>query len=178
MQHRQRTQSLTKTLVNPRAVQPGQQAPGRSTILLFPNRLPPADGDQPAQGKQGAGKGSLSGMTVLLVEDDFIVAFDMQTLLEDAGATVVGPAASLVEARDVLGKTLPTVAVLDVNLNGEHVFPLLGDLERRKIPYLFATAYADNENLFPERARLAPRLAKPVLPNVLIGQLKKLLATE
>ena len=128
----------------------------------------------PGQG-QGAGKGSLTGMTVLLVEDDFIVAFDMQTLLEDAGATVLGPATSLAEAREVLAKSGPTVAVLDVNLNGEYVFPLLADLDRRRIPYLFATAYADNEHLFPEGSRAAPRLAKPVLPNVLIGQLKKLL---
>ena len=149
---------------------------GGSTILLFPNRMPPDDDDNAVVGRQGTGKGSLTGMTVLVVEDDFIVAFDMQTLLEDAGATVVGPASSLSEAREVLGKTLPTVAVLDVNLNGEHVFPLLADLDRRKIPYLFATAYADNENLFPTEARWAPRLAKPVLPNVLVGQLKKLLS--
>ena len=115
-------------------------------------------------------------MTVLLVEDDFIVAFDMQTLLEEAGAVVVGPASSLAEAREVLSKSLPTVAVLDVNLNGERVFPLVMDLDRRKIPYLFATAYADNENLFPEETRAAPRLAKPVLPNVLVGQLRKLLS--
>ncbi|MET0496866.1 MAG: response regulator [Steroidobacteraceae bacterium] len=115
-------------------------------------------------------------MTVLLVEDDFIVAFDLQTLLEEAGATVVGPATSVAQARELLATSLPTVALLDVNLNGEHVFPLVADLRRREIPFLFATAYADNEHLFPDEARTAPRLAKPVLPNVLIGQLKKLLS--
>jgi CheY-like chemotaxis protein len=165
------------------STQPGH--PGRcgSSIVLFPHRSPPGGGDQRGDdprtsGQQGTGKGSLTGMTVLVVEDDFIVAFDVQTLLEDAGATVVGPATSLAEAREVLAKSLPTVAVLDVNLNGEHVFPLVADLDRRKIPYLFATAYADNENLFPAEARAAPRLAKPVLPNVLIGQLKKLLSRD
>ena len=151
--------------------------------MLFSQRSPPGGGgqrgnDPGTSGYQGTGKGSLTGMTVLVVEDDFIVAFDMQTLLEDAGATVVGPATSLAEAREVLAKSLPTVAVLDVNLNGEHVFPLIADLDRRNIPYLFATAYADNETLFPEETRSAPRLAKPVLPNALIGQLQKLLSKE
>jgi len=115
-------------------------------------------------------------VTVLLVEDDFIVAFDMQTLLEEAGAIVVGPATTVAQARELLAKSAPTVALLDVNLNGEHVFPLVTDLQRREIPFLFATAYADNEGLFPDEARAAPRLAKPVLPSVLIGHLKKLLA--
>lgn len=144
-------------------------------MLLFPLRVPPGPGDARAPDDQRYGKGTLQGMSVLLVEDDFIVAFDMQTLLEEAGAIVVGPASTLAEARELLSRNLPTVAVLDVNLNGEYVFPLVADLRRREIPYLFATAYADNDQLFPEDSKSAPRLNKPVLPNVLIGQLKKLL---
>jgi CheY-like chemotaxis protein len=157
------------------APQQAQSVAGASGVLLFPDRLPPRRGDQPSAGGQRSTTGVLNGVTVLLVEDDFIVAFDMQTLLEDAGAVVVGPATSLAEARELLAKSLPTAAVLDVNLNGEHVFPLVADLRRREIPYLFATAYADNDNLFPEDVRAAPRLAKPVQPNTLISQVKKLL---
>jgi DNA-binding response OmpR family regulator len=112
---------------------------------------------------------------VLVVEDDFIVAFDMQALLEEQGARVLGPAASLSEARDILAAERPTVAILDVNLNGEYVFPLVGELRAHRVPFLFATAYADDERLFPEEARTAPRLAKPVLPNVLISQMLRLL---
>jgi CheY-like chemotaxis protein len=133
--------------------------------------MPP--GYQP--GDAGSGTGLLNGKTVLLVEDDFIVGFDMQTLLEEEGASVVGPATSLAEAKALLARSEPAVAVLDVNLNGEFVFPLVADLRRRAIPFVFATAYADDERLFPEEARSAPRLAKPVLPNVLIGYLTKLL---
>jgi hypothetical protein len=55
------------------------------------------------------------------------------------------------------------------------VFPLAAELEAAGIPFVFATAYADDEHLFPEHLRDAPRLAKPVLPNTLITQLQRLL---
>lgn len=112
---------------------------------------------------------------MLLVEDDFIVAYDMQTLLEEQGANVIGPASSLGEARELLARSSPNVAVLDVNLNGELVFPLAEDLQSRGVPFVFATAYADDDRLYPATAKGAPRLAKPVLPSVLIGQVARLL---
>lgn len=116
----------------------------------------------------------MSGMTVLVVEDDFIVASDIQTSLEEQGARVLGPAANLAEAQELLAKECPDVAVLDVNLGGEYVFPLAEELLAKHVPFVFATAYADEERLFPDQARAAPRLPKPVLPNVLIGQLLRI----
>lgn len=124
---------------------------------------------------QDAGRGLLKGVTVLIVEDDFIVAFDMQTMLEEQGARVLGPAATLSEARQILDKEQPTIAVLDVNLNGEYVFPLVADLRARQVPFVFATAYADDDRLFPQEMRADPRLAKPVLPNVLFGHLLRIM---
>jgi len=119
--------------------------------------------------------GDLRHAKVLLVEDDFIVAYDMQTMLEEQGATVTGPASSLGEARELLARSCPNVAVLDVNLNGELVFPLAEELQSRGVPYIFATAYADDERLYPLSAKQAPRLAKPVLPAVLVAQVARLL---
>jgi CheY-like chemotaxis protein len=143
-------------------------------VLLFPiRRAPHRDGDDGSAG-QSVGKGPMSGMTVLVVEDDFIVAYDMQMMLQEQGARVLGPATSLVEAQQLLAKERPTVAVLDVNLNGEYVFPLAEALRAQQVPFVFASAYADEDRLFPEPVRGAPRLAKPVLPNVLIGQLLRL----
>jgi CheY-like chemotaxis protein len=124
----------------------------------------------------GTAEGFLRDVGVLVVEDDFIVAFDMQTLLEEQGARVIGPASDLAEARAafVPGANVQ-VAVLDVNLNGEYVFPLAAQLRAAGVPFLFATAYADDDRLFPEELRDAPRLSKPVLPNALLGQLQRLL---
>ena len=127
-----------------------------------------------------AGAGSLRGVGILVVEDDFIVAFDMQTLLEEQGARVIGPVAELREAQAALASVRSSIqlAVLDVNLNGEYVFPLAAELKAASIPFVFATAYADDDRLFPEPLREVPRLAKPVLPNTLLAQLQRILAGQ
>ena len=144
-------------------------------VVLFPARRAPR-GDGEAGGAPSVPTiGDLRHAKVLLVEDDFIVAYDMQTMLEEQGATVTGPASSLGEARELLARSCPNVAVLDVNLNGELVFPLAEELQSRGIPYIFATAYADDERLYPPSAKQAPRLAKPVLPAVLVAQIARLL---
>ncbi len=117
----------------------------------------------------------LSGLRILVVEDDFIVAFDMQTLLQDYGAEVLGPASSAVEAHALIGRHTPDAALLDVNLNGEFVFPVAQRLHDAGVPLLFATAHADDDGMFPEALRTLPRVAKPVLSNVLISQLRRLL---
>jgi CheY-like chemotaxis protein len=144
-------------------------------VLLFPQRSAPNRDQGDSAGGRDPDAGVFEGASVLVVEDDFIVAFDMQTLLEERGARVLGPASSLEQAREILAGERPTIAILDVNLNGEYVFPLVTELREQHVPFMFATAYADDERLFPEEARTAPRLAKPVLPNVLIGQMLRLL---
>jgi CheY-like chemotaxis protein len=144
-------------------------------VLLFPQRSAPNRDQGDSAGGRDPDAGVFEGASVLVVEDDFIVAFDMQTLLEERGARVLGPASSLEEAREILAGERPTIAILDVNLNGEYVFPLVTELREQHVPFMFATAYADDERLFPEEARTAPRLSKPVLPNVLIGQMLRLL---
>jgi CheY-like chemotaxis protein len=143
-------------------------------VLLFPIRRAPHREGGDGTGNQETAEGPMSGMTVLVVEDDFIVAYDMQMMLEEQGARVLGPASSLEEAQELVRKERPTVAVLDVNLNGDYVFPLAAELLAKEVPFLFATAYADDERMFPQATRSAPRLAKPVLPNVLIAQLMRL----
>lgn len=145
-------------------------------VLRFPSLRAPRGDQEGSAGTDSSRPGPLRHASVLLVEDDYIVAFDMQMLIEEQGATVLGPAASIEEALRLLDASAPAVAVLDVNLNGDLVFPLTEALQSRGIPYLFATAYADDERLFPAHAKSAPRLAKPVLPNVLIAQLEKLLS--
>ena len=136
-------------------------------------RAPERDGGEAAG--RGPVDGVLKGLQILVVEDDFIVAFDMQTMLEDQGARVLGPASSLREAQEILAAQTPQAAVLDVNLNGEFVFPLVEQLRAKGVPFLFATAYSDDDQLFPLAAKQAPRLAKPVLPALLVTQLRKLL---
>lgn len=98
----------------------------------------------------------------------------MQILLQDCGADVLGPASTVAEGRALVSLEKPDAAVLDVNLNGEFVFALAQQLREQEVPMLFATAYADDDGLFPDADKSVPRVAKPVLPAVLITQLRKL----
>lgn len=78
---------------------------------------------------------------VLVVEDEFIIAMELEAILIAQGWQVLGPAATVEEALDLLNNQPPDVAVLDVNLRGVMVTPVAEALEGRDIPFVLATAY-------------------------------------
>lgn len=100
---------------------------------------------------------SLSGMSVLLVEDEPVVAMDVEDLLMELGCNVVGPCHRLSAALKAARDKPFDVAVLDVNLNGEESYPVAQALVERSIPFIFATGFGHRGNPFPH----APTLAKP-----------------
>jgi DNA-binding response OmpR family regulator len=63
-------------------------------------------------------------LRVLVVEDEFIIAMELEAIFLDQGWQVLGPAASVVEALDLLASQPPDVAILDVNLRGVMVTPV------------------------------------------------------
>ena len=102
-----------------------------------------------------------AGKRILVVEDDYLVVEEMVQELAASGAEVVGPIANLTKAFDRLDK-IPDIrgAVLDINLQGEMVYPLADELVRRGIPFVFATAY--DESAVPAFYRQYRRFTKPV----------------
>ena len=84
---------------------------------------------------------SLQGKRVLIVEDEPLVAMDMQSMLSAAGCVVVGPAGTLEEAKRLLGAEDCDAALVDVNLKGKSIDPLLVELRQREIPFAFVTGY-------------------------------------
>lgn len=85
---------------------------------------------------------AVQGRRVLVVEDDYVLAKDLQHELEDAGAEVLGPVPSVADALALLATDArPGAAVPDVNLGGEWVFPMAEALRERGVPFLFATGY-------------------------------------
>lgn len=81
------------------------------------------------------------GLTVLIVEDEFLIALDLQDTLQSAGYGVMGPARRVAEALELLkGSPPPDVALLDVNLCGERVTPVARLLNVMGIPFLLTTA--------------------------------------
>jgi DNA-binding response OmpR family regulator len=83
----------------------------------------------------------LKGETVLVVEDEALVGMELQFELQKAGASVIGPIASLEEAVSVAGDQTFAVAILDIDLRGQDVFPAADELRRRSIPFLFHTGH-------------------------------------
>ena len=103
----------------------------------------------------------LRGLRVWIVEDEFLVLLDLQTVFEDAGAEVV-TAASVEQGLALLdNEPLPDVALLDVRLADGEVFPLARALTRRGVPVVFHSGHAQVSDLaaaFPG-ARALPKPA-------------------
>ena len=104
---------------------------------------------------------TLESLRVLVVEDSFLIARLMLRMITDLGAAVVGPAANLAEAREMLDREECNCAVLDINLGGETAEPLARILDERGIPFIFLTGYA-SPRLLTEEYRGRRTLHKPV----------------
>jgi two-component SAPR family response regulator len=100
------------------------------------------------------------GLTVFVVEDEALVALNLEDMLAELGCQVVGTAMRLRSAYDqISGEFHPDVAILDVNIAGEPVFDLARELVERGIPVLFATGYGRSG--LPEEWHSWPILQKP-----------------
>ena len=83
----------------------------------------------------------LAGKHVLVVEDELLVAMLVEDMLADAGCIVIGPFARVPAALAAARVETVDVALLDVNVAGEMVFPVAHMLETRGFPFLFVTGY-------------------------------------
>ena len=83
----------------------------------------------------------LHGAKVLVVEDETLISFLIEDMLRELGCAEVWHAAAVKQALTLLGERRPDVAVLDVNLGHELVYPLATWLEAEGIPFVFATGY-------------------------------------
>jgi PAS domain S-box-containing protein len=84
---------------------------------------------------------SLNGKRILIVEDEPLVAMDMQSMLSGAGCVPLGPAGSLDEAKRILATAKCDAALVDVNLRGEPIEGLLPLLREKGVPFAFVTGY-------------------------------------
>ena len=104
-----------------------------------------------------------SGKRILLVEDEYMIAQDLAHDLRGMGADVIGPIPTVERAiAAVAAEPELDGAVLDVNLQGEMVFPVADALREREVPILFTTGY--DEGAIPERYAAIERCEKPITP--------------
>ncbi len=103
----------------------------------------------------------LRGRRILVVEDDYLVASAVASLLEEAGASVVGPVGWADDALMLLESEQDQVhaAILDVDLHGQNSYPVADALVQRNIRFVFATGYG--EEAVDSRYQHYPRCQKP-----------------
>jgi CheY-like chemotaxis protein len=104
-------------------------------------------------------KADLTGLRVLVVEDEMMVSMLIEDMLSELGCEIVGPASRLDEAMELAKTAEIDCAVLDVNLGGQPIFPLADLLRERGAPFAFATGYGDAG--LREADRGSPVLQKP-----------------
>ncbi len=113
----------------------------------------------------------LEGRRLLVVEDEYLIASELITALENARAIVYGPVSDLERAMEIAAEFPLDGAILDINLHGEMVYPAAAILAEKRVPLVFVTGYECHS--LPEPFVTAPCLTKPIEER----ELTKLLAT-
>ena len=118
---------------------------------------------------------ALAGKRVLAVEDEGLVAMWLEDLLTDLGCVVVGPANSIEVAFELLERDSIELAVLDINIAGQKVFPVAERLAARNVPFVFATGYGASGVVEPFAQR--PVVQKPYTLEVLKRALESVISS-
>ncbi|WP_117191119.1 HWE histidine kinase domain-containing protein [Rhizobium terrae] len=112
-------------------------------------------------------------LELLLVEDQMLIAADVEAMLAHHGFDKVTTTPSAADAFRKLKDFTPDVAILDVNLGSGTSLPIAEELLRRDIPFVFATGYSD-KSIIPASFS-APVVRKPYEAATLIGAVTKVL---
>jgi CheY-like chemotaxis protein len=103
----------------------------------------------------------MPGLRVLVVEDELIIAMELESLLRGLGCIVLDAVPAIGHALRALARERANFAVLDVNLRGERVTPVAEELQKQGVPFVLVTGYG-SERLHEEALRDAVCLHKPV----------------
>jgi PAS domain S-box-containing protein len=126
-----------------------------------PRTAPPVEASEPATTGRGR--------RVLVIEDEPLIALEMESLLEDLGFAVEGRGGTLAEAW-ALADARADIAVVDVNIAGENSFALAQALRAGGAHVIFCTGYAGVD--LPPGLEGAPVLIKPVRQEALAAVLE------
>jgi DNA-binding NtrC family response regulator len=112
------------------------------------------------------------GLRVMLVEDDVLLAMEMEDFLGDLGCEVIGPFGKLDESMEASDREHLDGAVLDLNLRGELSFPLIDKLSEDGVPVIVCSGYVDLPGM-KERLATAPCVGKPCNSEALVELMKR-----
>jgi CheY-like chemotaxis protein len=120
------------------------------------------------------GTGILDGRRILVVEDEAMIALDLDAALRDCGATVVGPAGTPHEALAIIEDGKIDCALLDIKLGDEDVSAVAVALESLGVPIIFVTAYSGVR--LPREFEFRPLVNKPYEQRALIDLIVRIVS--
>lgn len=111
---------------------------------------------------------------ILVVEDEYLIRMLLEDMLNDLGHDVAASVGSVAEAREFAQDGAFNCAILDVNVDGQEIFPVADILAKRGMPFVFVTGYG--EGSLPDAYRDRPTLQKPFQSDHLATTLTNLLS--
>jgi len=101
----------------------------------------------------------IAGLRILVVEDEALVAMDVNDLLLTTKCQIVGPYADVGRALKAISTRQIDCAILDIHLGNEHTIYLADALAERTIPFIWMSGH--DPEILPARHRARPFVAKP-----------------
>jgi CheY-like chemotaxis protein len=116
------------------------------------------------------------GKTVLIVEDEFLIAMTLEDSLREAGIATIGPASTHEEAIRLLESAQVDAAILDFNLGGQYSTPVAEHLKASGIPFVMTTGYGATVDVNSLGAETV--FDKPYTPESVVDALLRILGEE
>ena len=113
--------------------------------------------------------------TVLVVEDEFIIALDLSETVQDLGYALEGPFAATESALEAIDDRVPDVAILDVYCADGDVYPVADALTAKGVPIIFHSGHVPPQEV-RERYPQALACSKPCPPSKMIDMVQEAVA--
>jgi DNA-binding response OmpR family regulator len=111
---------------------------------------------------------------VLVLEDEALIALNVQDELQDAGYGVAGPFSTCSAALEWLRSATPDMAILDTTLKDGHCQEIALELSRREVPFLIYSGYQEDQQLLSDFQHVT-WIEKPVPSGALVQACQQLL---
>ncbi len=111
---------------------------------------------------------------ILVVEDEFLIAMELDMTLRSAGYQVLGPVTTVTAALELLRAERPDAAVLDVDLEGEWVTPVAEVLRAMTVPFILASGYGAADLNAEPVLRDVVNVGKPSRSKLLLKRLREI----
>jgi DNA-binding response OmpR family regulator len=118
-----------------------------------------------------------TGRRILIVEDEIIVAMDLEDTLTEEGWTVVACVPTVDEALDAIDDLHPEAAILDLNLQGQPSHSVAQKMRNQSIPFVIVSGHGDLQSTHPLLAS-APLVSKPWNRKLLMSRLNEILQDQ